>query len=304
MADELRRQLPEGDTLVVPADDAHAADAAEVEVVVGSNRERRVRAILAAAPGVRWYHSVGAGVEEIAGLRELRERGIVLTNNSGSYDVQIAEHAIALVLAAAKRLHVYRDQQARAEWKEHPQDELRDATLVVYGLGSIGAETARLAAALGMRVLGVRRRHGAVPGVERVVPPERLREVAAEADHLVVAAPLTPATRGSIDAGILAAMKPTAWIVNIARGQIIDTPALVGALRAKRIGGAALDAFDDEPLPAESPLWGFENVIVTPHSSNSSPRLMQRTLALFLENLRRYKAEEPLLNRVDYDAGY
>jgi phosphoglycerate dehydrogenase-like enzyme len=153
-------------------------------------------------------------------------------------------------------------------------------------------------------VIAVRRSGDAVPGASRVVAPDALASVAAEADYLVVAAPLTPATRGAISKQVIAAMKPTAWIVNIARGPIIDEPALIEALRAGKIGGAALDTFAKEPLPGDSPLWAMPNVIMTPHTSNSSPKVRDRTLALFVENVRRYKAKEPLLNVVDWDRGY
>jgi phosphoglycerate dehydrogenase-like enzyme len=155
-----------------------------------------------------------------------------------------------------------------------------------------------------MRVVGVRRRQGAVPGVSRIVSPEQLPEVAAEADYLVIAAPLTRHTRGAISREVIARMKPSAWIVNIARGAIVDEDALAEALGAGRLGGAALDAFTVEPLPPESALWSLPNVIITPHSSNSSPRIRERSVALFRENLRRYKAGEALLNVVDLDAGY
>jgi phosphoglycerate dehydrogenase-like enzyme len=243
-------------------------------------------------------------VENLVSVPEFRERGIALTNNSGSYDIQIAEHALAFIFAAAKRLHVYRDQQSRRNWKEHRQEELRDATLVVYGLGSIGAEIARLGSGLGMRVIGVRRRVEPVAGVDRIVPPELLDEVVAEADYLAIAAPLTRETRGAISKDVIGRMKKTAWIVNIARGAIIDEDALVAALKAGRIGGAGLDTLTVEPLPADHPLWALENVMISPHSSNSSPRVRERTLALFVENLRRFKADQPLLNRVDLEAGY
>jgi phosphoglycerate dehydrogenase-like enzyme len=228
----------------------------------------------------------------------------MLTNNSGSYDIQIAEHVMAFVFAAAKRLHLYRDQQGRRAWMDQTHEELRDATIVVFGAGSIGGEVCRLASAVGMKVFAVRRRGGAVPGAERVVVPEALAAVAEEADYLVVAAPLTAATRGAVSREVLAGMKPSAWIVNIARGPIIEEPALIDALQEGKIGGAALDTFVQEPLPPTSPLWNLPNVVITPHTSNSSPRVAQRTLALFVENLRRFKAGEPLLNRVDLEAGY
>ena len=303
MAKELPSLLPDED-IVVPANESELDRAADVEVVIGTNNGVRAQAMLQRALGVRWYHSLGAGVERLVVLPEFRERQIVLTNNSGAMDIPIAEHVIALILAAAKRLHLYRDQQSRHEWAEHRQEELRGQTLVVFGLGSIGAETARLGAALGLRVIGVRRSSVPVPGVERIVRPEQLAEVAAEADYLAVCAPLTSRTRGAVSREVIARLKPTAWILNIARGPIIDEEALISALREHRIGGAALDALAVEPLPAESPLWAFDNVIITPHSSNSSPNVRPRSLALIRENLRRYKAGETLLNVVDLDAGY
>ena len=293
------------DEVIVPKDESQLATLVrEVEIGVGTNNGTRVRPFLDAAPRLRWYHSAGAGVERLVVLPQFRERGIVLTNNSGAMDLPIAEHVIGLVLSAAKRLYRYRDQQARAEWQEHRQDEIRGQTLLVYGLGSIGGEVARLASALGFRVIGVRRAGMPVPGVERLYTPEQLPDAAAEADYLVVCAPLTHATLGAVSHAVFTRMKKTAWVVNIARGPIIDKEALTEALRAGTIGGAALDALWTEPLPADDPLWQMPNVIITPHSSNSSPRVRERSVALFHENLRRYKAGEPLLNRVDLEAGY
>lgn len=303
MAQELPKLLTD-DHVTVPKDESELATAVDAEVGIGTNSGSRVRRLIEAAPKLRWYHSVGAGVEDLIGVREFRDRGITLTNNSGSYDIQIAEHALAFILAAAKRLHVYRDQQTHRNWKEHSQAELRGATLVVYGIGSIGAEIARLGSALGMRVIGVRRRVEPVPGVERIVPPALLDEVAAEADYLAVAAPLTTETRGAISREVIGRMKKTAWIVNIARGAIVDESALAEAVRAGRLGGAGLDAFTTEPLPADHALWTLENVMISPHSSNSSPKVRERTVALFVENLRRFKSGEELLNRVDFEAGY
>ncbi len=292
------------DRVLAVADEKGLAAAADAEVAFSGNNPRRVRQLLDATPKLRWYHTVSAGVENMP-LPELAERGIVLTNNSGSYDIQIAEHLMAFVFAASRQLHHYRDQQRATEWKEQVHQELRDATIVVYGMGSIGGEIARLASAIGMRVIGVRRKPGpAVPGIDRVVAADRLAEVVGQADYLAIAAPLTSATRGAISRDVISRMKPTAWIMNIARGAIVDEPALIEALQTKRIGGAALDVFTTEPLPPESPLWKFESVIITPHHSGSSPRANERTLALFAENLRRYKAGEPLINRVDYEAGY
>jgi phosphoglycerate dehydrogenase-like enzyme len=292
------------DRVLAIADENGLPAAADAEVAFSGNNPRRVRQLLDATPKLRWYHTVSAGVENMP-LPELAQRGIVLTNNSGSYDVQIAEHLMAFVFAASRQLHRYRDNQRASQWKDHEHQELRDATIVVYGMGSIGGEIARLASAIGMRVIGVRRQAASrAPGIDRVVPTDQLAEVVGEADYLAIAAPLTSATRGAVSREVISRMKPTGWIMNIARGAIVDEPAMIEALRAKRIGGAALDVFTTEPLPAESPLWTLENVIITPHNSGSSPRVGERTLALFAENLRRYKAGEPLINRVDYEAGY
>jgi phosphoglycerate dehydrogenase-like enzyme len=295
--------LPD-ETLVMIKDESELGRAAAAEVAFGGISLDRARKLIAATPKLRWFHTPAAGVDRLVEIPDFRERGIALTNNSGSYDIQIAEHVLAFVLAGAKRLHLYRDQQGKREWRDLEHDELRDQTLVVFGAGSIGGEVARMASAIGMRVIAVRRRPGAVPGAQKVVTPEALGEAAAEADYLVVAAPLTPATRGAISRDVMARMKRTAWIVNIARGPIIDETALADALRDGRLGGAGLDTFAQEPLPADSPLWSLPNVVVTPHASNSSPRVRQRTLALFAENVRRFKAGEPLLNRVDFEAGY
>ncbi len=182
--------------------------------------------------------------------------------------------------------------------------QLPAGRIAVFGAGSIGGEVVRLANAVGMRVIAVRRSGAAVPGAARVVTPDALAAVAAEADYLVVAAPLTPATRGAVSRDVIGRLKPSAWVINIARGPIIDEPALIEALGAGRIGGAALDTFNAEPLPADNPLWKMPNVMITPHSSNRSPKARERTLALFVENVRRYKAGEPLLNQVNFEAGY
>lgn len=301
--DDLARAAPDDRVLTI-TDETQLAAASDAEIAFAGLNPERVHKLLAALPNLRWMHTPAAGVERIVDLPELRARGVTVTNNSGSYDAQIAEHVMACVFAASKRLHIYRDQQARREWRDHPHTEVRDSVMVVYGMGSIGGEVARLAVAAGMRVIGVRRRAGPAVRTVRVVDPEALGDVAAEADYLAICAPLTPATRGAVSKEIIARMKHTAWIVNIARGAIADEAALLEALRAGRLGGAAIDAFTAEPLPPDSPWWSLENVIVTPHASNSSPRLKERTLALFLENLRRYKAGVPLLNQVDFGAGY
>ncbi len=278
-----------------------------IEVALGAPAPDLIREFLAQAPRLRWLHTMSAGVERLLIPEVVERHHFTLTNNSGPYDIPIAEFVLATMLSAAKRLPEYERAQGRGHWdKEQRHIELRGATVVVLGLGSIGSEVARLAAAFGMRVIGVRRRLDlpGVPGVTEVIPPERLAEVVGDTDFLAVTAPLTPATRGLVSREVIARMKPSAWIVNIARGAIVDEAALLEALKERRIGGAAIDAWWTEPLPDGSEWWALPNVIATPHASHSSPRVQERTLGLFLENLRRWKAGEPLLNVVDLRAGY
>ena len=304
-ADELRAALPDDRIVAITAGDEFGP-AVEAEVLLGSPNPERIRAFIASAPKLRWIHTFSAGVDRLL-LPEIIERdGLTLTNNTGAYDVPIAEHVMAMLFAAAKGLPEHVTRQARHEWgRDVVRTELRDTTLVIVGLGSIGGELARLAAGIGMRVIGVRRDTSrSVPGVGRVVAAADLETVAREADYVVVTAALTPETKGLVSAEVLAALKPTAWVVNIARGPIVDEGALIAALRDRRIGGAALDVFDTEPLPADSPLWDLPNVILTPHVSGNSPRVRQRSLAFVVENVRRFKAGEPLLNVVDKKAGY
>jgi phosphoglycerate dehydrogenase-like enzyme len=303
-ADMLRAALPEDRIVAVRGEELGSA--AEAEAAFGGFSIDRLRAALAGMSQLRWVHTFSAGVDRHVPEMATFER-VLLTNNSGAYDVPIAEHVIAMIFAAAKRVPEHLAAQSRREWqRDSPHAEVRGATLVILGMGSIGSELARLANGVGMRVIGIRRdasRPGG-PGVERIVPPDRFVDAAREADYLAVTAALTPQTRGMVSAEVLRALKPTAWVINIARGPIVDEAALAAALKEKRIGGAALDVFAVEPLPATSPLWDCANAILTPHISNSSPRVRERSLALVAENVRRFKAGEPLLNVVDRTIGY
>jgi phosphoglycerate dehydrogenase-like enzyme len=305
-ADMLRAALPDDRILAVHGEEL--GPAAEADAAFGGFSAERLGAVLAGAPKLRWIHTFSAGVDRHVPAMAKYEK-VLLTNNSGAYDVPIAEHVIAMIFAAAKRVPEHLAAQQRHEWqREMPHAEVRGATLVILGLGSIGSELARLAAAVGMRVIGVRRDASrpdpTAAVVQRIVSSDRFAEVVPEADYLAVTAALTPQTRGLVSAEILAALKPTSWVINIARGPIVDEAALAAALKEKRIGGAALDVFDTEPLPAGSPLWSLDNAILTPHVSNSSPKVRERSLALVTENVRRFKAGEPLLNLVDRAAGY
>jgi phosphoglycerate dehydrogenase-like enzyme len=231
----------------------------------------------------------------------------------------IAEYVILMMLAAARRLPQLLELQAERTWQPLEARELRDVTVGIVGLGSIGRAVGALATAFGCRVIATRRRaeSGAAAAdgagdepflgsvmLDRVLPPDRLPELLAEADFVVLAAPLTADTVGLIGEDAIAAMKPGAWVINVARGELVDEPALARALRSGRIGGAVLDTFREEPLPAGSPLYDLPNVILTPHTSWSSTRVLDRSVDLFCDNLRRYAAGQPLVNVVDPSAGY
>jgi phosphoglycerate dehydrogenase-like enzyme len=277
--------------------------------------------LLARAPRLRWVHSATSGVER-ALTPAARARGIVVTNARGVFTRPIAEHVLMLILAISRRLPGLLELQRERTWQPLQGVELRELTVGVVGYGSIGRAVASLAGAFGARVIAQRRNvvgagatgGGAVddpddafpfaPAPDRILGPGGLHELLAESDIVVLAAPLTPETEDMIDAAALAAMRPDAWLINVARGRLIDDRALLEALASHRIGGAALDAFREEPLPPTSPFYDLPNVIVTPHTAWSSARVLDRSIGLFCDNLRRYAAGEPLRNVVDPGAGY
>jgi len=275
--------------------------AGAAEVMVGWNIPREA---IQRAPGLKWIHSTAAGVDQLL-YPEVLEREIMLTTSSGIHQ-PLVEHVFAFILALERRLHVAMRQQLQRRWDRARAvgDEVSGKTLGILGLGTIGREIAQKAQAFEMRVIGTKRTPAPVPGVERVLPPEALPEVLREADIVVVVLPLTPQTRGLIDEPQLQIMKRTAWLINVGRGPIVREAALVRALREGWIAGAGLDVFEREPLPADSPLYALENVIITPHVSGTSPRYMDRAVPLLCENLARYLRGEALRNLVDKARGY
>ncbi|MGZ3589014.1 MAG: D-2-hydroxyacid dehydrogenase [Candidatus Limnocylindrales bacterium] len=278
--------------------------------------------LLARCPRLRWVHSAAAGVERVLTPAAL-ERGLIITNARGVFSRPIAEYVMLMVLAVSRKLPQLLELQRERTWQPLPAVELRDVTVGIVGLGSIGQAVASLASAFGCRIIATRRHEAPAgagreglrggedperpplpPRIERVLPPELLPELLAESDFVVLALPLTPETSDLFDGPTLARMKPGAWLINVARGGLVDERALVRALREGPLGGAVLDAFRDEPLPPDSPLYGLSNCIVTPHTSWSSGRVVQRSVELFCENLRHFRAGEPLRNVVDSTLGY
>jgi phosphoglycerate dehydrogenase-like enzyme len=265
--------------------------------------------IWAAAEGLEWvqFRSAGVGRKLLPGMAASE---VTVTNGAGVYAVPMAEHALALMLALSRGLQHCARAAGDDPWHQAREAvrgsvrELTGATLGILGYGGIGRETARRAQGLGMRVLAVRRNPQPDRHAEEVWGPDRLDDMLRESDYLLVSCALTDETRGMIGAPQLKLMKPDACIVNVARGPVIDQQALVQALRNGRVGAAGLDVTDPEPLPADSPLWDMENVIITPHMSGSSPQTGSRLWDLVVENVRRYAAGEPLRNVVDKQAGY
>jgi phosphoglycerate dehydrogenase-like enzyme len=255
-------------------------------------------------PSLTWVHSVSAGVEHALD-EDLREMDITLTNASGVFDLPIAETVLAYILMIAKRMPEFMVQQRAHTWKKHALREAADLTIGIIGSGSIGTEIARLCKALGMRVIATRRHpERSTPHVDKIFSADALDTLLSEADVAVIAVPLTSETKGMIGAHQLQQMPASAWLINIARGAVVDESALIKALQTGKIAGAALDVFVEEPLPSESPLWEMENVILTPHNSWSTPHVKEREAALFLENLQRYLRGDDLRNVVDKELGY
>jgi phosphoglycerate dehydrogenase-like enzyme len=273
--------------------------------------------LLARAPRLAWVHSATSGVER-ALTPASRERGLIVTNARGVFSRPIAEYVLMMILAVSRRLPQLLELQRERTWQPLEGSELRDVTVGIVGLGSIGRAVGGLATAFGCRVIAVRRRPES--GVEssregddlsfgeamldRVGGPEMLPELLGESDFIVLAAPLTPETENMINADTLAMVKPGSWLINVARGRLIDERALLRALRDGPLGGAVLDTFREEPLPALSSFYELPNVIVTPHTAWSSGRVLDRSVDLFCDNLRRFATGEPLLNVVDPAAGY
>jgi phosphoglycerate dehydrogenase-like enzyme len=259
----------------------------------------------AIAPRLRLVQSCSAGTDQYD-RDVLRQAGIRLASGQGCNANAVSEHAIAQILALLRRLPEARDNQAKRHWRgmmgdfARREDEAGGKTAIVVGTGRIGGRIARLCKALGMRVIGVRRDPTqGVDGADEVHGFRDLPRLAPRADFLVLACPLTDETRNLVDAAVLAAMKPTARIVNVARGRVVDEPALVAALREGRIGGAALDVTADEPLPQDSPLWDMPQVLITPHTAGETHSYEDNVLDMMMENIERlWRGETGLFNQI------
>jgi len=308
MAVAVRRHWPEMKVVHLLNYDRLDAEIADTDIFVGYSLrpEQFVK-----ARRLKWLHSTAVGVGQLM-YPELRCSKVIVTNVSGVHSIPMAEHVLGTLVALARNFPATFRYQRERHWAQQeiwdsPQRprELTGQVLLIVGFGAIGRELARVIKPLGMKIWAVTRSGKAnLALVERAEPASRLRELLPQADFVVLAAPETPESRHLIGAAEFAAMKPTAYLINVARGSLVDEAALIDALRRCAIAGAALDVVSQEPLPPESPLWEMENVFLTPHISAATEHLWERQTALLLENLERWFGGRRLLNRVDLQRGY
>jgi len=276
------------------------------------------------APNLKWIQHHFAGLDSTVGFTPADRPNLTVTTLSGAAASQIAEHVMAMLLAFSRQLPALSAQQKKAEWPKDRWDrfkprELRTSTVGIIGYGSIGRQVARLLREFGTTVLATKNdaMHPADSGytpegmgdpngdfVHRLYPAQAIKSMLKDCDFIVVAAPLTDKTRGLLNADVLSVCKPTAYLIDIARGGIVDHTALIKALNEHRLAGAALDVFPEEPLPKKSPLWEMQNVIITPHIAGVSAHYDERAMVMFAENLSRYMADLPLYNIFNSKKGY
>ncbi len=308
IAIRLHQEFPDVTAVLLPEYDRLQEEIANADVFVGLSLQAKQ---FTAARKLRWIHSPAAAVHQLM-MPEVVSSKVLVTNAARVHGPVVAEHALALLLALAKRLpQAVRLQTSRswgqqALWDGLPKPrEVAGATACLIGMGSIGSEFAVRAKALGMRVLAVREHLEMGAGAaDEVFSSPQIDDALRQADYIVIAAPLTPATRGLMNAQRLALMKKDACLINVSRGQVVDEEALIAALAAGTIGGAALDVFAVEPLPVASPLWDFENLLITPHSAALTEHLWERHYLFLAQNLRRFLAGEELLGMVEKTLGY
>jgi phosphoglycerate dehydrogenase-like enzyme len=298
---------PDGVRFVVGAEPEEFDGAPLPDVVFDCwSGPRRVSGVLSRVPDLEWFHSRSAGLDGVL-VPELAASPAIVTNGRGAFSHSLAEFVLAALLFFAKDLRRMNRSQESGTWDPFDPEMLHGRSLGIVGYGDIGRATAALVRPLGMKVLALRRRPELSADdslVEEVLPLERLHELLRRSDDVLVAAPLTPETRGLVDAEALAAMKKTAVLVNVGRGPVVDEDALVAALEQGRIRGAALDVFETEPLPAGHPFWNLPNLLLSPHCADHVPGWVADGTRLFLKNLHRFLRGKPLLNIVDKTRGY
>jgi phosphoglycerate dehydrogenase-like enzyme len=299
-ASRLKTALPEMQIVVAESDDEAARAVGEADAAFGTMPEKLLRE----ARKLRWLQAPQAAPPAGYYYPALIAHPVVVTNFREIYNDHIGAHIMAFVLAFARGFQHYFPRQVKREWRREPDDSgvihLPDATALIVGVGGIGSEAARLAAAFGMHVMGVdARRREAPPGVVKLDGPDALDALLPLADFVILTVPHTPATEGFMNRARFQRMKRTAFFINIGRGMTTRLDDLVAALRAGEIAGAGLDVFEQEPLPADHPLWTMPGVLITPHTAGHGPFLDDRRLEVLLDNCRRFLGGQPLRNVVD-----
>ena len=295
-------------TVLVSDDPAKVREyAPQADVVVnGTSKPPLLSVAVPAATRARWIHSLWTGVDNVL-CPEILSSPLPLTNGRGVFRRPLAEWSVGAMLYFAYNMRRMIRQQQAGVWEVFTTEEIRGKTLGIVGYGGIGSTAAELARPFGMRIDALRRRPELFqddPLVDESFAPGKINDMLAASDYVLLAAPLTPETRGMIGAPQIAAMKPTAVLINVGRGAVVDEPALVAALEAGKIRGAALDVFAVEPLPAGHPFFRLENVLLSPHTADHVRDFVHLAVECFLENLRRFQANQPLMNLVDKHAGY
>jgi phosphoglycerate dehydrogenase-like enzyme len=313
LGDGHRKQIlyisPRIELLEIPAHRVPDVDGIEILLAEGGNRVHYSGELdwedyqAFFTPSLKWVQICSAGFSDNI-TPAIVDGRVTLTNASGLHTVPIAESVLAAMLDHAKNLRQRRIDQRARTWRRLSNDELSGRTVLIIGLGNIGKAVARLCKSFDMTVVGTKRHLEPVENVDRVFTAGELGDHLSSADYIVIAAPHTPETEGMLDEHAFAAMKPSAYLVNVGRGQVIVESALITALEEHRIAGAYLDAFDREPIADDHVLWSMDNVFVVPHDSHSSPYIGDRMVDIFCENLRRYVAGEPLTNICDPGRGY
>jgi phosphoglycerate dehydrogenase-like enzyme len=304
----LLAELPEETTIVVGNSlEPFTKSAPEADVIVfWPGTADLLRQVFAIAPRVRWVHSRAAGLDGHL-FPELVESPIPLTNASGVFSSSLAEFALGAILFFAKDFRRMVRNQEAGRWEQFDMPEIAGQTVGIVGYGDIGRSVASHVRPMGMRVLALKRHvpvYNADPLVDKIYPSDQRLEMIAQCDYVVAAAPLTPETRGMIGDAEFAAMKKGAVVINIGRGPVIDEAAMARALAGGRIKGAGLDVFENEPLPADSPLYKLKNVLLSPHCADHFPGWQERAMRFFLDNFERFRKGEPLLNVVNKRLGY
>jgi phosphoglycerate dehydrogenase-like enzyme len=301
-------ELADGYNLVITEDESSMHRVVcddDIEIAAA----RIPRDILIEATGLHWFQQWSAGADWVQDNPDLEGRDVIITSGSGIHGIPISEHIFMFLLAFARGLPTAQRAQKESRWHRPDADtglfELAGKTILIVGVGAIGSRTAEVARAMQMHTIGVRRNSAiADPAIERMMGPDDMLGVLSQADFIVNTLPGTNETRKMFGENEFRAMKNTAYYVNIGRGRTVDQPALVHALQSGAIAGAGLDVTDPEPLSTDSPLWQMENVIITGHYAGTTPEYDRRAIDLFLDNLERYVAGEPLRNVVDRELGY